>query len=508
MHNKFYLYLFLFMILAMNSCALFEEDLILGSKEDEYSVAFPMINSRVTVGKLASLAKGNVSVAIEPDGKTIVNYNGEVIRRTKSSIFPPLPSLGELSIPDTFVNIPLQFPNAYIIRKAVFQNTKLVFSFEHTEPQDVTIRMQILEVSKNGKIFEQTYQMPYTGSAPSKLNTVPVSVDGWTYQSGDNSLTFKYEAITKDGKRIKLDKAVFNYDIIVFSYIEGYLGYHIYPIQGSVIDVSLFNKWLSGSFDFADPKVSIRVENAFGVPVRSKVNALELTSITGNRVNLQSEFIQKCIDFDFPGLNEIGQLKTTYFAFDTSNSNIRQIFNEKTKTIVYDISAEINADRDLGGTGFINNDSYFTVNVAVEVPLHGSVKDVVLTDTVSFDATRFEDVESGELKMLITNDFPADIELQMYMLDESGSRIGQLMDEGPLVIVSPGVRPDGRANTPQEKVHFIPLSASKIRDLKQSKTIAIVGKINTTNSQSGQTLWIYDDYGMGLKLGALVNLKN
>ena len=79
---------------------------------------------------------------------------------------------------------------------------------------------------------------------------------------------------------------------------------------------------------------------------------MELTSITGNRVNLESEFVQKGVDFNYPFLNEIGKTKTTYFSFDRNNSNIRDIFNEKTKTIEYDISAEINAEKDTSINGF------------------------------------------------------------------------------------------------------------------------------------------------------------
>jgi hypothetical protein len=141
-----------------------------------------------------------------------------------------------------------------------------------------------------------------------------------------------------------------------------------------IIDVSLFDKWKSGKFNFEDPKISLSVESNFGLPVRSKINTLSLTSISGNTVNLESQYVTEGINFNYPLFSEIGQVKTTEFYFDKTNSNIKQIFNEKTKSIAYDIDAVVNPDKDTLNKGFITSTSYFVVNVSVEVPLHGQWK--------------------------------------------------------------------------------------------------------------------------------------
>lgn len=167
--------------------------------------------------------------------------------------------------------------------------------------------------------------MKYNNSVPVKLQSDQISIDGWTLQSETNSMTFHYEATLPNGQKIKLDNAQMNFDIIKFSYLDGYLGYHVFAVDGNIIDVGLFNKWLSGSFDFEDPKITISVDNAFGLPVRSRVNKMELTSITGNTVNLESDFITSGIDFAFPTFSEIGAIKTTEFDFNKSNSNVRDV---------------------------------------------------------------------------------------------------------------------------------------------------------------------------------------
>ena len=122
-------------------------------------------------------------------------YNGEVIRRTSSVIFPPFPGLFPYPILDTLFNVKI-IPNTnYLLKRAVFKDTKISFSFENAIPQDVKIKMQILELTKNGQRFERDFTLKYNNSVPLKLQTEQISIDGWTLQSETNSLTFHYEAI-------------------------------------------------------------------------------------------------------------------------------------------------------------------------------------------------------------------------------------------------------------------------------------------------------------------------
>lgn len=68
--------------------------------------------------------------------------------------------------------------------------------------------------------------------------------------------------------------------------------------------------------------------------------------------------------------------------------------------------------------GHVTGDSYFTVKVAVEVPLSGSVNQVVIADTVDVNLTEFDKIQSAEFKTIIANDFPADVRVQAIFIDE------------------------------------------------------------------------------------------
>jgi hypothetical protein len=234
---------------------------------------------------------------------------------------------------------------------------------------------------------------------------------------------------------------------------------------------------------------------------------MELTSITGKTVSLQSPFVTSGINFAYPNFFEVGMLKTTNFDFDRNNSNIREIFNEKTKTISYNISALINPERDTSIKGFITGDSYFVVNVAAEVPLHGSVNQVVITDTLNIDLGDISQVESGEFKAITSNDFPADIKVQMYFLDDQGNASEKLFDNDGISLPAANILPSGKTAPGIEKTQYITFEKSKITNINNSKKLAIVGYINTTNSDQNRSLWIYDTYGIGIKLGAKLKVK-
>ena len=495
-------------VIFLSGCLDLEKESQIGISDQEYELAVPLINSKITVGKVAEASDGNTTIRIDADGKSTVLYNGEVIRKSSSAIFPPLPGLLFPNvITDTLTNVKLDFNNLYLLKKAVFRDTKVQFSFSNNLASDVKINMSILELTKDGKVFEKDFLLKYNNTLPTKFTSEEISINDWTLESESNSLTFHYVATLPNGEKIKLDDALMTFDVIKFSYLEGYLGYHEFAVEGSIIDVGLFNNWLSGSFDFENPKISLSVKNAFGLPVRSKVNKMELTSITGKTVKLESEFIDTGIDFAYPSFSEIGTIKTTNFVFDKTNSNIREVFNEKTKTIAYDIDALVNVEKDTTIKGFVTESSYFVVNVAVEVPLLGSINNVVITDTLDIDLGTSDEVISANFKSITSNDFPAELKVQAYFLDDIGSKIDKLFNNDGIVLGAAPLQENGITTPGSEKIDLLEFDKVRFDKIRKSKKLVLVASINTTGSEQKKSLWIYDNYGIGLKLGAIIKYK-
>ncbi|MEP7263607.1 MAG: hypothetical protein ABI772_03875, partial [Bacteroidota bacterium] len=160
----------------------------------------------------------------------------------------------DLSVKDSS-EVEAFYLNQYAKGALYFQNTSAAwpdkkafavhFSIPDIKPGDeVEIAYSVKHVYIANRIFfnssisKQTcdFTLKYNNSVPLKLQTEQISIDGWTLQSETNSLTFHYDAILPDGQKIKLDNAQMNFDVIKFSYLEGYLGYHVIAESGSIID--------------------------------------------------------------------------------------------------------------------------------------------------------------------------------------------------------------------------------------------------------------------------------
>jgi len=479
-----------------------------GWSDDDYEVAIPITNTKISVAKIANSSSSNTALLVGTDGKVSVVYrNDNVLTKNAAAIFPPFPGLFPYLLTDTISIVPIPIFNTQNIRKAIFKDTKINFYFESSLRSDVKIVLRIDELSKNNIKFSKEFNLKYTNILPVSIQSEPISVDGYTFQSETNTMTFRYEAILPDGKKIVLDKAWMGYDIIKFAYIEGYLGYQVFPLEGSIIDVGLFNQWQSGTLNFEDPKISIILDNAFGIPVRSQINKFELTSITGQTTTLQSPFLVSGIDFDFPKINEVGAIKTTRFEFNKNNSNIRDIFNEKIKTITYDINALVNPNQDQNSNGFVTENSYFIAKVAVEVPLFGSLSELVISDTIDVQLKELENVSEIEFKTITANDFPADLTIQAYFLDDNNRRLEQLFDSNGLTMAAANLLPDGTTSSGAEKTTITTFDNNKCKTIKTANKMVIVGTINTTNSNVKRPLWIYDNYGITFKCGAKLKYK-
>ena len=219
------------------------------------------------------------------------------------------------------------------------------------------------------------------------------------------------------------------------------------------------------------------------------------------------QFVDSGIDYAYPGFNEIDMIKTTHFEFNKNNSNIQDIFNEKTKTLSYDINALVNPLQDTTIKGYVTDNSYFVVRVAVEVPLQGSVNQVIVADTLDINLDDFKKVKAAEFKTNISNDFPMDIKVQAYFLDENNKSILSLFKDDGLLIPAAPLNSNGTTSPGVIRSEIIDFDSVRFDKVRQSKRLAVVGQINTTGSDMKNPVWIYDNYGINLQVGAKLKLE-
>lgn len=491
---------------AFQSCSDFSSLNSVERAEEEIELAVPLINTEFIISDFTG-AEGpeNVSVKIDEQDRVTLVYNGDVVRQDKSAVFPAVPFFG-FPLLDTVFTVPVPFASDQRVDRAIFGNSNMNVSFESQFDEDVDVTVTIPQLSKDGEIFSFNTTVPYEGSLPVEFTSELVSLKGWTLMSSDNIITINYDARLADGSRQKFTTAAMRFDVVVFDYVEGYFGSEIFDINGDFIAIGVLDNWRSGGLSFEDPKVNVFVENAFGFPVRSIFNSMQVVTTTGEVLDMESDIIDNNVDFAYPNLNEQGEVKITEFSFRKENSNIVDLFKEKVRRVTYDIDAGANPDMDETITGFVNEESYFLVSVDVELPLEGTVNNLVLQDTIDLDLQELEEVTGAEFKTVIANDFPADITLQGYFYDDNEVLLDSLFKERLLLPAAQVDGSTGRTLPPEEVITFEDFEEARFDNLKNGKKVLVNVKINTEQASSGP-LWIYNDYGIQFKVGAKLKTK-
>lgn len=501
------------MIIILSSCSDIE-DISDADFVSDVSVAIPLINTQLTLDSVSERLNGLTSIVIAPNGQATIKYRSEVIRQDADDIFPVFPVIIDVPIvgPNSIWSLEslASLTDAFAdneIRKAIFQDNNVFFKLQHASDDDVIFTITIPEFTLGGEPFTRTYAVPPRLDETDVYNTVSVSLDDYLFLPVDNALSFIYTAVDSEGNTIDMTATAMKLDFLNFEYVEGYFGERIFDIQGDIIEVGLFDKWISGGLEFEDPKVSVRVENSFGFPVKTEFQKLQFKTINGTIYDIESGLIEEGVAFDYPGLDEVGEVKETSFDFNKSNSNIQQIFIDKVASVNYDIDALANPDADPTISGFLNKESYFRIDVSVDLPLNGIVNELVISDTLDFDLNEVEDVNSAEFKFVVRNDFPSTVNVQAVILNAQNNPIDVIFEGDGIILDAAMLGADGRTVNGETTIEYVNLPKDRINTIKEGKRIVLVASIDSKNV-SDDYLWFYSDYEIDFKLGAILNLEN
>ena len=130
-----------------------------------------------------------------------------------------------------------------------------------------------------------------------------------------------------------------------------------------------------------------------------------------------------------------------------------------------------------------------------------------MTDTLDINLEDYNEIISAQFKSITSNDFPAEVKLQAYFLDENGQRLDQLFNNDGITLPPASALPDDTTLPGSEKIDFLEFDDARFNNIKRAKKLAIIGAINTIDSQNKKSWWIYENYGIGLKLGAIFKYK-
>ncbi len=512
MRKSYYLGL-LALAVALLSCEQFSELEDLTKVKFDASYAIPLVDTKATLRDLLDGVDENSSIIINPDNSINLRYRSEVTSQTSDDLLESINESLPPLIPISSKNMPLPFssPDGLEIDRLDMNGGRLIYYFENRHNESIDVTITLPQVTRNGNplTLRQTVG-PYSGSgnAPAGTNILlPASMAGYQIIPEDDLIYVQYEATRAGGTTDTVSNFFLRLENLSFSYAEGFFGEFLYEGSRDTLRIDFFDNWVRGDVYFEEPKITLFVENSFGFPTRGVVNTLDVLSVRGEVLPLESPYVTNGVDFPFPGFSEVGTVKYGAFAFTKENSNIDVILGAGPVAIDYDIDAVTNAENNPNVRGFITDSSYYKVDMQVDIPLYGRASGFVTRDTFDINFDDYQDVDDAEFKLVVDNAIPLEIEVQAYFLDSKGAVIDSLLDEPQRVVEAAPVDNDGMVTGETRKITFAPFSAERFASIKSETKRVLLNAAFSTNNGGNTSVRVFSDQEVRMKLGVILGVR-
>jgi len=359
---------------------------------------------------------------------------------------------------------------------------------------------QVIEVSDPSGNFSTTVRVPLAGSSMYLDNTNPDSTYlGMTFEfdvinSGADILASEIVSITK------------TFEALDYQSIYGYAGvYDSLIIDKEVIEFSSLPDDFVGRIQLADPRLTLKVGNSFGLPFGIELRDLEARFKDASMTPIALAPDVNPIIINAPTIAQVGETILSETTVDSNNSNINQIASTDLTGLQFSVNAIGNP------TGFMNNfvldTSHLDVTVEVVIPMHLRAEGLELGEIFDFEIGNGEgfsreNVKSFMFQLETENGLPLEVSTQVYFMDGDENELDSLFNEQNWNILPSGViDEDGKViMTTYNQVEVI-LTESQIDNVFIAEKIMVKILVETTDEGS-RDIKFYSTNSLGFKLGA------
>lgn len=492
--------------LLITSCSQFSDIDEIEDVEFEAEYALPLINSTSSLLDLLLSTKEDLSeLTVDEQGNFIFYYEDQGPEKKADEIYDNAFSF-PFALLDTFVSVPVALFENIAVHQMDIRSGQLQFEFISQHSEDIEVEVVFPQMTKDGSVFKYTYQVNYDGNAPTQVSTPSVSVEGYTLNTTNNQLEMRYRATRSNGQSVMLSLVGGQAQNWEYDYMEGLWAKDEFGLEKDTLNIDVFEEKFTGEVSFADPKLTIILENSFGFPVMAQVNSLQMIDEFGTVLELESTLFDDGLHLDYPTINEVNASKTTTITFDRTNSNIVELLNSQPQQVIYDLAVVVNPNEISNEAGFITTDSKIKVTIQTEVPVHGTLSDLTVEKTVETDFNDADELTHAEFKLIAENGLPINVDLQFYFLDEDESIMDSLFTEVVHPLNAASVDSEGNVTQDAKMVTTVSIPADRMNLLKYSKNMMMKAGMSTSNDGTSPVK-MNSEQTLNIKLGAIVGIK-
>lgn len=386
----------------------------------------------------------------------------------------------------------------------ILERGKAIVHFKNDMQCDMVVTYAVQSATLNNVPATVSYVVPAAPS-PTQASTMDVELDlsgyeiNFTGLHGDRVNTL----VTVFSVSVASNAAptpVTNADSVVMDvtfediypyYIRGYFGSEHAHIGPEETHISFFSRVQSGQLGLDSINMKLTLENYAGIDARFTVNNLwARRSATSQTVNLNHSLIgtpvninRAAYSFSYPP-----SIPAVYsWTFNNGNSNLVHMFEIMPDFLGYDFSLWTNPLGNVSG----NNDFIyprFGINayLDVDMPVNFYADQLVLVDTLAtnFGITNSEDIRKANISLFVKNGFPFGANIQLYMLDEHGNLLDQIITAPGLIASAPLSFASNYyfANGATQSVLKIPLNETQTAAFLNSSKVMIKATFDTNST--------------------------
>lgn len=493
--------------LALNSCVKKEEldPNRIAKTSWNPELGLPLVRatlgSQELFGNSDSTAVGkdpnNGLVVLSYDSKELTLGANELFSNLESQTFnaPTVPLAPGITVP---LKVPFANAGGSILKSITFDDGEMVVSLGASGSGIANWKFTSI-TDQSGAVVQ--LQIPLNASGKIDLNKHKLSVDS----QGNFSVE-----ITLPSNASGNANPVFEILNPSFSEVEADLGSNPIPLPQDSIKLHLFkNLSAEGFLKLDNPTIALSYENDFGLPLE-----LDFSSMAGfNTINSKRNPV-------FTGSNtgkEVVQATSNgKIQFDKTNSDLSEVIQP---TPTYLSLAPVITPNPSGSTiNTLKKDDQLKLKTTLQLPMVGSLKDLIIRDTVPFGLNQsFDFIKEMGLRTSIRNGYPLNIKLDLKLVDENyvpvltadGKEVFLINNQSIFTSVEAPVFPN---KIDQNSVPFVQeeynVDEETLKVLLNGKFI-IIEAFFETEGQGNKIVGIFDDYKIDLKVGAKVvgNIK-
>ena len=498
------LVLFVFLGLTYTSCSKLDGAGDIDEVNWTPEVVAPLAHGKISLQDVLDELDDLSFLEVETDGTMRLFYEDEPLSRTSEDVVGPFPDF-PLFFSDTEMSVPFNVIPGIDVDNIIMKEGSLSFEINSPYAEDIDVTITIPSLVKNGNPFQVNITAVYLGNLPATAQIDPISIAGYTLSTNNGNLEMNYEAQRMNGEKVKVNYIAGNGTGWKYETIDAVWDNAFFDLKEDAIEIDVFDNWVAGDINLADPRITIEIDNSFGFATRVRVNKLEVITTSGEKINLESTLLNSGFSLDYPTLQEKGTSKKTILTFDRTNSNIDEILNARPIRVEYDLIAEVNPESS-SDLGFVMDDSEIATTVKVEIPIYGTAKGFTIENETDIDLEDFDNIEEAEFKIITNNAIPLDFDIQMYFVDANQQVIDSLFVLPYNILKAAAVDANGNVTTNSMVEDFIDITASRFDILRQSEKLLIQAAFSTYND--GQdAVRILSTQELDVKLGVKVKIK-